>query len=365
MSLLDSDRGPNRRKSAWSMQQLACPVGLIATHPAIAIGMLFAGDRHAIRCRIGRAATIAPRVADVGPRIFLGTEPDMPVPLATYRVQMHAGFGFDAAAAIADYLRDLGVTHLYCSPYLQAGKGSTHGYDVLDHSKPNAELGGAEAHARLCQALGEAGLGQILDIVPNHMSIASRDNKWWWDVLENGQSSRYAGYFDVDWQPPEAKLRDTVLMPILGDHYGREVEAGHVQLERDRRDVHVPLLRPRHARRPPVAQRPAQRGRLAGRLRRAGVPGRLVRQPADLDRDRLRERLAGGTATRKSSASALARLCSEKPEVGPAIDARDRRDQRLARPRSTPSSNGRITGWPSGRPPSRSWTIAGSSTSTR
>ena len=141
----------------------------------------------------------------------------MPVPLATYRVQMRAEFGFDDAAAIAPYLSDPGRDPpLRFLPYLQAGKGSTHGYDVLDHSKPNAELGGAEGHGRLCKALGEAGLGQILDIVPNHMSIASRDNRWWWDVLENGQSSRYATYFDVDWQPPEAKLRDTVLMPILG-----------------------------------------------------------------------------------------------------------------------------------------------------
>ena len=157
----------------------------------------------------------------------------MPVPLSTYRVQMRAEFGFDDAAKVTDYLRDLGVTHLYSSPYLQAGKGSTHGYDVLDHSKPNDELGGVAGHDRLCHALGEAGLGQILDIVPNHMSIASRDNRWWWDVLENGQSSHFATYFDVDWNPAEAKLRDVVLMPILGDHYGREVEAGHIQLHRD------------------------------------------------------------------------------------------------------------------------------------
>ena len=157
----------------------------------------------------------------------------MPVPLSTYRVQMRAEFGFDDAAAIADYLSDLGVTHLYSSPYLQAGPGSTHGYDVLDHSKPNDELGGEEGHARFCHALGENGLGQILDIVPNHMSIASRDNRWWWDVLENGQSSLFASYFDVDWNPADAKLRDMVLIPILGDHYGREVDAGHIQLHRD------------------------------------------------------------------------------------------------------------------------------------
>ncbi len=146
---------------------------------------------------------------------------------------MRAEFGFDDAAKLADYLRDLGVTHFYSSPYLQAGPGSTHGYDVMDHTKPNDELGGVEGHNRLCQALGEAGLGQILDIVPNHMSIAGRNNRWWWDVLENGQSSRYATYFDVDWKPAEAKLRDMVLMPILGDHYGREVDAGHIQLHRD------------------------------------------------------------------------------------------------------------------------------------
>src|SRR3569833_35070 len=116
----------------------------------------------------------------------------MPVPLATYRVQLHVGFGFDAAAAIADYLSELGVSHLYASPYLQAGKGSTHGYDGLDHSRGSGELGGAEAHARLCETLGRNRMGHILDIVPNHMSIASRENTWWWDELENGQSRRNA-----------------------------------------------------------------------------------------------------------------------------------------------------------------------------
>src|SRR3954466_12993258 len=104
----------------------------------------------------------------------------MPTPSATYRVQLHAGFGFDAAAGVADYLSELGVSHLYASPYLQANPGSTHGYDVLDHGRVNAELGGGEAHARLCETLGRNGLGQVLDIVPNHMSIASRDNVWWW-----------------------------------------------------------------------------------------------------------------------------------------------------------------------------------------
>jgi (1->4)-alpha-D-glucan 1-alpha-D-glucosylmutase len=157
----------------------------------------------------------------------------MRVPLATYRVQLHAGFGFDDAAAIADYLHALGISHLYSSPALQAGKGSTHGYDVLNHNQVSKELGGPEGHDRLCWCLGENHLGFILDIVPNHMSIAGRENAWWWDVLENGQSSRYASYFDVDWHPPEAKLHDTVLMPVLGDHYGRVLEAGELKLVRD------------------------------------------------------------------------------------------------------------------------------------
>ena len=156
----------------------------------------------------------------------------MGVPSATYRLQLRPGFGFDEAAAVVLYLRDLGVSHVYCSPYLQASPGSTHGYDVVDHSRVNEELGGAEAHARFLGALAEHGLGQVLDIVPNHMAIGGFENRWWWDVLENGPSSEYASFFDVDWDPPEAKLRNTVLLPILGDHYGRVLEAGEIRVER-------------------------------------------------------------------------------------------------------------------------------------
>jgi (1->4)-alpha-D-glucan 1-alpha-D-glucosylmutase len=157
----------------------------------------------------------------------------MPIQVrATYRVQLHAGFTFDDAAAVAAYLAELGSSHLYCSPYLQARRGSTHGYDIVNPLRVNAELGGDEAHRRLCQALGRGGLGQVLDIVPNHMAITGPENPWWWDVLENGPSSRYAAYFDVDWDPPESRLRNTVLLPVLGDHYGRVLEAGELRLER-------------------------------------------------------------------------------------------------------------------------------------
>src|SRR5437588_6517358 len=116
----------------------------------------------------------------------------MTTPLATYRVQLHAGFGFDDVAAIAPYLSQLGVSHVYCSPYLQAAPGSTHGYDIVDYHRVGAELGGEEGRARFCSKLQKIGLGQVLDIVPNHMAIIGDHNAWWWDTLENGAASRYA-----------------------------------------------------------------------------------------------------------------------------------------------------------------------------
>jgi (1->4)-alpha-D-glucan 1-alpha-D-glucosylmutase len=154
------------------------------------------------------------------------------VPLATYRLQLHEGFGFDAAAAVADYLKALGVSHVYSSPYLQAAPHSTHGYDVVEHHRVNEELGGGEAHDRFSKRLGAYGLGQVLDIVPNHMAISGRRNRLWWDVLENGRASRYAGYFDIDWHSSEEKLRNKILMPILGDHYGRVLARGEIKIQR-------------------------------------------------------------------------------------------------------------------------------------
>ncbi len=153
--------------------------------------------------------------------------------IATYRVQLRSDFGFDDAAGIAGYLTKLGVSHLYCSPYLQASPGSTHGYDVVDHHEINQELGGSEGHQRFTGVLRSHGLGQVLDIVPNHMAVGPVENRWWWDVLENGPSSRYASYFDVDWDPPEERLRNSVLLPVLGDHYGRVLEAGELKVVRE------------------------------------------------------------------------------------------------------------------------------------
>ncbi|HYZ00421.1 MAG TPA: alpha-amylase family glycosyl hydrolase, partial [Candidatus Binatia bacterium] len=131
---------------------------------------------------------------------------------STYRLQLGPDLDLDGAARLLPYLRRLGASHAYLSPVLQAAPGSTHGYDVVDHSRVSAELGGEAAWDRLVGAARECDVGLVLDVVPNHMAIAGRHNRWWWDVLENGPSSVYAGYFDVDWDPPESKLRNRVLL---------------------------------------------------------------------------------------------------------------------------------------------------------
>ena len=154
------------------------------------------------------------------------------VPQSTYRLQLNRHFTFDDAASIAGYLKDLGLTHVYCSPYLQAAPGSMHGYDVVDHEKVNEELGGEPGHKRFCERLGELGLGQVLDIVPNHMALGPR-NRYWQDVLENGPSSRYASWFDIDWNSAEVKLKNKVLIPVLGDQYGKVLASGDIKIEQE------------------------------------------------------------------------------------------------------------------------------------
>ncbi len=240
-------------------------------------------------------------------------------PRATYRVQLHAAFTFDDAAGIVDYLADLGVSHLYCSPFLQAAPGSTHGYDVVDHHRLNPELGGDEAYERLCRALAARGMTQLVDIVPNHMAISGRENAWWWDVLENGPSSRYASYFDIDWDPPEERLRLRVLMPILGDHIGRVLERGEIQVEREggsfvvRYFDHAVPVSPRSLDEllMPTAER-VKSDRLASM---AHALGRLPPSIAT-DRDSVEERHRDKEVLRGN----LAELFDEHPEVAAAVD---------------------------------------------
>jgi (1->4)-alpha-D-glucan 1-alpha-D-glucosylmutase len=135
-------------------------------------------------------------------------------PRATYRVQLREDFNFDDATTIVPYLEALGVSHVYCSPYMQAAEHSPHGYDVVNPTRVSDALGGGEGLRRLDTALTNAGLGQLLDVVPNHVSIAERANTWWWDVLRNGRSSAYARFFDIDWDAPG--LQERVLLPVLG-----------------------------------------------------------------------------------------------------------------------------------------------------
>ncbi len=152
------------------------------------------------------------------------------VPLSTYRLQVHGGFTLHAATAVVPYLARLGVAACYTSPYFTASPGSTHGYDVCNHNEISPELGGAGAHAEFTGELSRHGLGHVVDFVPNHMGISTSTNAWWNDVLENGPSSPAARFFDVDWMPAKAELRDKLLLPILGDQYGRVLERGELQL---------------------------------------------------------------------------------------------------------------------------------------
>ncbi|WP_332742176.1 malto-oligosyltrehalose synthase [Hydrogenophaga sp.] len=155
------------------------------------------------------------------------------IPLATYRMQFHAGHTFVHAREAVPYLASLGVSHLYSSPYLKARPGSTHGYDVTDPTVLNPEVGDEETHAALCAELRAHGMGQLLDIVPNHMAVLEARNPWWEDVLEHGEAATHARTFDIEWQPADPDMRGRVLLPILGDHYGRVLEAGELQLRFD------------------------------------------------------------------------------------------------------------------------------------
>src|SRR4051812_17114977 len=142
---------------------------------------------------------------------------DLPVPPATYRLQLTAEFPFAEAARVVPYLHALGVSHVYLSPILQAGPGSTHGYDVVDHSHLSTELGGPDGHAVLQSARLAVGMGEIVDVVPNHMAVPVPEtlNPAWWDVLRFGPDSRFAAWFDIDWT---SRLNPgKVVLAVLGE----------------------------------------------------------------------------------------------------------------------------------------------------
>ena len=152
------------------------------------------------------------------------------IPTCTYRLQFNRQFTFAQAREITPYLRELGVSDAYASPYFQARPESLHGYDITDHNKLNAAIGSREEYDAWITELHAHEMGQVLDFVPNHMGIGEPLNTWWQDVLENGPSSPYAPYFDIDWRPLKSDLHDKVLLPILSDQYGRVLERGELKV---------------------------------------------------------------------------------------------------------------------------------------
>ena len=174
-----------------------------------------------------RGSAVEPQAEDVTPRR------QAVIPRATYRLQFNSEFTFSQAAAIAPYLAELGISHCYASPYLRARPGSMHGYDIVDHAMINPEIGSPEDFENFSETLKAHDLGQILDVVPNHMGVMGADNAWWLDVLENGPASARGAFFDIDWEPLNPELAGKVLLPLLGDHYGTVLEGGELRLEFD------------------------------------------------------------------------------------------------------------------------------------
>ena len=257
-----------------------------------------------------------------------GSRAKVAIPHATYRVQLHREFTFQDARAIVPYLAALGVSHLYTSPFLKARAGSKHGYDVVDHDALNPEIGTEADLDALIAALQAHGMGLMLDLVPNHMGVLKADNGWWLDVLEHGQASRYAAFFDIDWKPASEEFAGKVLVPILGDQYGTVLERGELALHFDPGAGELSLWYYEH--RLPI--RPVEYPRvlladvdrlihdasdgIADALRRiadkfAAVP--VVAVPAGAARDAAQ---AGGEAK-----AALAALCAGEPEVTRFIEA--------------------------------------------
>jgi (1->4)-alpha-D-glucan 1-alpha-D-glucosylmutase len=170
------------------------------------------------------------KVKEIFNKVKESLEDDRRIPITTYRLQFNHQFKFLDAKAIVSYLHELGISDVYASPYFKARKGSPHGYDILDHHQLNPEIGAKSEYEDFVEELKKYKMGQVLDIVPNHMCIAEDENIWWMDVLENGPSSMFADFFDIDWKPVKDELENKVLIPVLGDQYGRVLEKQELKL---------------------------------------------------------------------------------------------------------------------------------------
>jgi (1->4)-alpha-D-glucan 1-alpha-D-glucosylmutase len=248
-----------------------------------------------------------------------------PVPLATYRLQFNKDFTFAQATEIVSYLADLGISHCYASPYLRARPGSTHGYDIIDHNHLNPEIGSDDDFDRFVSALHAHGMGQILDVVPNHMGVMGSDNVWWLDVLENGEASEYAEFFDIDWCPLKNELHHKVLIPVLGDQYGAVLDRGELHLTFDQEKGEFSIFYNQHCFPVNPREYPRILGRKQKRLRAElgqhhqdflelqslitafhHLPGREQREP-----EKVAERLRDKEIHKKR----LATLCQRSAEI--------------------------------------------------
>ena len=251
------------------------------------------------------------------------------IPLATYRLQLNRDFTFAQATAIVPYLSALGISHCYVSPCLKARAGSMHGYDIVDHNSLNPEIGSPEDFDRFVATLHEHGMGLILDIVPNHMGVMGRDNAWWLDVLENGETSVYASFFDIDWHPIKDELHGKVLIPVLHDHYGAVLESGELKLvfhqERGEFDVsyrnHRFPVDPREY--PRILQHLHEPASGEARRPKSGLTGisepdhAFSHLPArhEISSDRIAER----NRDKEIHKRRLAELCARSPEIAACI----------------------------------------------
>jgi (1->4)-alpha-D-glucan 1-alpha-D-glucosylmutase len=249
-------------------------------------------------------------------------------PVSTYRLQLHGGCGFAHARSIVSYLAQLGVTDCYSSPHFKANPGSRHGYDICDHRALNPELGTQQDYDAFCAALNVRGLGHIVDFVPNHMAADPRSNPWWRDVLENGPSSPFAVFFDIDWHPVKPELQGKVLLPVLGDQYGRVLERGELQLRVDNGALHLGYcdldlpINPRQAPRvlglhvdrleQGMAGDPALREYLSILTALQNLPVYTERDPA---------RIAERQREKEVARDRLARLTAESPAIHSHVDA--------------------------------------------
>ncbi len=247
------------------------------------------------------------------------------IPRATYRLQLHAGFTFADVLAIVPYLDRLGISHLYLSPFLKARAGSRHGYDIIDHNALNPEIGDLAALERLREALDLRGMGLVMDFVPNHMGVGGSDNAWWLDVLEWGEDSPYARFFDIDWNPARREMKGKVLLPFLGDHYGAVLERGELVPRLDRQEGTISVWYWEH--RYPVAVR-GYAALLEPAARALGeTPDGDALADMVLDfRSFARSRAAGRSISARRSQAAelkarLAGLATARPAVGQAVDA--------------------------------------------